>query len=384
MQDNYANQQAMLALIKYQPLAAVLLQHSTRFERMAQELSFAIRHTSGADMTKLMGHLTSDGGSALVRRVTGLWDLAGKVIVGTVNELERMLNAYSADQFAEHLGNRFGTASVKMTLAVSNGAKSLSSLVSELKSNPSEAAPKLLVLVLSSVAASGGIDGNGGVPDLDIPLMGIGAHRSPFSHSILIGSLLETALLLLTRIVLCTHKNLPSSHDPLWEGIARQSVSILNSAGKGASIGIAYHLMVDAVIQPGTYHGLPIEMPLDVHQTIFAANSVAEATAVKVYPSEEEITTTPEILTAHKQFRAIQMPIPDVLREFLSVTDIAILAKYGAWLQALVKRDIPPTTLAQVQFLKVADDGCAPKSSHEIAWMALVCAKKQAGWTTTT
>jgi hypothetical protein len=141
--------------------------------------------------------------------------------------------------------------------------------------------------------------------------------------------------------------------------------------------------MVDAVIQPGTYHGVPFYMSLEAHQTIFAANSVAEATAVKTYPGEEEITTTLEMLTAHKQFRAIQMPIPDVLREFLSVADLAILAKYGAWLQALAKRDIPPTTLAQVQFLKVADDRCAPKSSHEIAWMALVCAKKQAGWITT-
>lgn len=383
MQDERSNQQAMLALIQYHPLAAVLLLQPTGFERMAQELNHAIRHASGADMTKLMGHLASDAGSALVRRVTGLWDLAGKMIVGTVNELDGMLNAYSADQLTAHLGYRVGTASAITTNALSNGAKSLSSLISELKANPSEGAPKLLVLVLSSVLASGGVDGNGGVPDLDIPLMGIGAHRSPFTHSILIGSLLETALLLLTRIVLCTHKNLPSDHDPLWDGIARQSVSILNSAGKGASIGIAYHLMVDAVVQPGAYHGMPFPMPIEAHQSIFAANSVAEATAVKTYPGEEEITTTPEILTAHKQFRAIQMPIPDVLREFLSVADLAILAKYGAWLQALAKRDIPPTTLAQMQFLKVVDDRCAPKSSHEIAWMALVCAKKQAGWTTT-
>ena len=53
--------------------------------------------------------------------------------------------------------------------------------------------------------------------------MGIGTHRSPLTHSILIGSLLETALLLLTRLVLCTHKNLPPNHDPLWESFARQS-----------------------------------------------------------------------------------------------------------------------------------------------------------------
>jgi len=384
MQNYYADQQTTLALIQYHPWAAVLLHQPTRFERMAQELTHAIRHTSGADMTKLMGHLTSDGGSAIVRRFKGLWDLAGNMISGTVTEFEGMHKAYSADQFAEHLGKRTGTAFEKINAAVSSGVKSLSSFANELKSNPSEAAPKLLVLVLSSVAASGGVDGNGGIPDLDIPLMGIGAHRSPFTHSILIGSLLETALLLLTRIVLCVHKKLPADHDPLWDGITRQSVGILNFAGKGASIGIAYQLMVDAVIQPGTYHGLPFDLPLEAHQTIFAANSVAEATAVKAYPGEAEVTTTPEIVTAHRKFRAIEMPISDALQEFLSVAEVTILTKYGAWLQALAKRVIPPTTLAQVQFLKVADNRCAPKSSHEIAWMALDCAKKQAGWTTTT
>ena len=106
------------------------------------------------------------------------------------------------------------------------------------------------------------------LPDMEIPLMGIGTHRSPLTHSILIGSLLETALLLLTRLVLCTHKNLPPNHDPLWESFARQSVGILNAAGKGASIGIAYHLMVDAVAQPGAYHGMPFDMPLETHQAV--------------------------------------------------------------------------------------------------------------------
>jgi hypothetical protein len=34
---------------------------------------------------------------------------------------------------------------------------------------------------------------------------------------------------------------------------------------------------VDGLLQPGAYHGLPIEMPMEAHQTILAANGVAEA-----------------------------------------------------------------------------------------------------------
>lgn len=355
----------------------------TRFERMAQELSYAIGHTSGADMTTLMGHLASDCGSALVRRVTGVVDLTGKLLKGTVSELEGAFKAYSADRLASHLGSRVGKASAITSNAVSNGAKTFASLINEIRSNPAEAAPKLLVLVLSSVIASGGVDGDGGVPDLDIPLMGIGAHRSPLTHSILIGSLLETALLLLTRIVLCTHKNLPKQHDPLWEGIVRQSVGILRSAGKGASIGIAYHLMVDAVVQPGTYHDIPFDMPLEAHQTIFAANSVAEGVSVKTYPDEENLTATPEILAAHRKFRAIQMQIPNVLLEYLTDTEVDMLRKYGAWLHALAKRRISATTIEQVRFQKVADGVAPPETNHEKAWSALTHAKQRAGWITT-
>lgn len=226
------------------------------------------------------------------------------------------------------------------------------------------------------------MDGNGGASDLDIPLMGIGAHRSPFTHSIFIGTLLETALLLLMRIVLCTHKNLPRNYDPLWDKFARQSVDIFSATGKGASIGIAYHLMVDAVVQPGAYHGLPFDMPIEAHQTILAGNSISEATATKTYPDEEILKATPELLAAHKEYRATQMQIPAELQEFLTPPEISVLTRYGSWLQALVKRAIPPTTLAQRQFLNVADGKCTPTTEHEKAWIALVNAKRCAGWTT--
>jgi hypothetical protein len=192
--------------------------------------------------------------------------------------------------------------------------------------------------------------------------------------------LLETAVLLLSRIVLYTHKNLPPEHDPLWEGIARQSVNLLSAAGKGASAGIAYHLMVDAVVQPGTYHGVPFDMPIEVHQAIFAANSFAEGVAVRTYPDESTVTATPEILSAHKHYRAIAMSIPMVLSEFLTPDEVAILSKYGSWMQALTKRVIPPTTLAQVQLLKVADGIEVAKTSHEKAWAAFNQAKTKAGW----
>jgi len=44
----------------------------------------------------------------------------------------------------------------------------------------------------------------------------------------------------------------------------------------GASAGIAYHLLVDAYIQPAPYHSLPLSMPIEGHQVAMAANGAAE------------------------------------------------------------------------------------------------------------
>jgi hypothetical protein len=375
--DDKKNHQAMLALMSYSPMAAVLLTAPTRFERMALELQFAIQNTNNVELGKLLALLASDIGSALMRRVIGILTLAGKLLSGTAQELEGLLKAFSADNLVNHLKKRVGTVTEITTDALSNGAKSLSTLYRELLTNPSDAAPKLLVLALVSIAASGGVDGDGGLPDSDIPLMGIGAHRSPFTHSIIIGSLLEAALRLLMRIVITSHKNLPVNHDPLWDGIASQSVNILNAAGKGASIGIAYHLMIDAVVQPGAYHGLPFDMPIEAHQMLTAINSVGEGKATEEYPSEESLFATPLIVATHKKYRTTRFFIAPAVMKLLSNAEVLVLTKYGAWLQALAVGSISPITIAQVRFIRVCAGRCDATTPLEKAWSAFVDARKR-------
>ena len=80
------DQQALLALIQYQPLAAALLMQPSRFEQMAWELSQALRNTSGADLATLLGTLTIDASTALVRRVTGIMNLCAKFLEGVDSE----------------------------------------------------------------------------------------------------------------------------------------------------------------------------------------------------------------------------------------------------------------------------------------------------------
>jgi hypothetical protein len=44
----------------------------------------------------------------------------------------------------------------------------------------------------------------------------------------------------------------------------------------GTSSGIAYHLAVDATLQPAAYHGIPFSMPMEGHQTFMAINALTE------------------------------------------------------------------------------------------------------------
>ena len=382
---NKSDRDALLALIQYQPFAAALLQQPDQFEQMAEELAFAIRRTSSADLYPLLGHLIKDGSSAVTRRVGNVFNLVGSVANGLYSEVAGAIDATSKDRLGTHLVERGERAFEVSSHAVKSGADAISSIYLQLVDQPAEAGPKLLILVLSSLVVAGGVDGDGGLPDMDIPLMGIGAHRSLFTHSILIGSALEAAVLLLTRLVLCTHKNLPYDHDLLWDSIATHSVGLLGSAGKGASIGLAYHLMMDSIVQPGTYHGIPFEMPLEAHQAAFAANSMAEAAGAQTFPDEVTLANaTPEVVARHKQFRANRMTVPTSAKQWMTLSEIDILTKYGSWLKALAKRIIPPTTTAQVHFIGVADGRCIPISSHEKAWVAFKEAKVLAGLTVKT
>ena len=138
--------------------------------------------------------------------------------------------------------------------------------------------------------------------------------------------------------------------------------------------------MIDAVVQPGAYHGMPFDMPMEAHQAILAANSVSETTAAKAYPDEVTVNTTSEIRAAHKRHRMHEMEVANVLKEWLTLDEIAVLSEYGMWLQALVKREIPPTSLAQVRFLKTSTGQLEPVSIYEKAWESLMEAKVLAGW----
>jgi hypothetical protein len=209
------------------------------------------------------------------RRVGGLAKLATVLGRAGFGELTGVFSASRQRRLSAHVGDRTAAA-IDGTISLGrDGTRLIAGVARALVRDPKATAPAVLGGLLGFSAGSGGLDGNGGIPVLDL-LVGIGAHRSPLTHTIIAGMVGEGLLLSLADLAAEVHGKLPHGHDPLWDGLARIGRPLTESLAIGTSAGLAYHLLMDALIQPAALHGLPVEMPLEGHQTIMATSSLAE------------------------------------------------------------------------------------------------------------
>jgi len=213
-----------------------------------------------------------------VRRGRNVGSQAGRFGNFVLEESRALLDAVRQRVWGQHLLNRTRVGAHR---ALEFGAAFHGFYVTlreKVLNNPREAAPQLAAGVLGFYLGSGGPDGDGGVPDLDL-LGGIGAHRSILTHSILSGIVVESLVLSFLALSKTVYGNLPQEHDPLWEDLNNAGEKFLTTFTTGVSMGIAYHLGVDATLDgSGTYKDLPFDVPQVGHQAILAANAVVEAT----------------------------------------------------------------------------------------------------------
>jgi len=247
----------------------------SRTSRLYSELGFAL---SRLERDALKGWGTRSAGRLLMlagRRVGGLAKLATLLGRAGFGELTGVFSASRQRRLSTHIGDR-AAAAIDGTISLGrDGTRLIAGVARALIRDPKGTAPAVLGGLLGFSAGSGGLDGNGGIPDLDL-LAGIGAHRSPLTHTIVAGIVAEGLLLALADLAAEVHGKLPHDHDPLWDGLARIGRPLTESLAIGTSAGLAYHLLVDALIQPAVLHGLPVNMPMEGHQTIMAASGLAE------------------------------------------------------------------------------------------------------------
>ena len=70
-------------------------------------------------------------------------------------------------------------------------------------------------------------------------------------------------------------------------------------------------------------------------------------------------------------------PIPQNRMHKLRKDEVALLEKYGHWLEALAQGKITPGTEAQERFVAVAKGRCEPKTNFEWAWVKAFPTRKR-------
>lgn len=137
----------------------------------------------------------------------------------------------------------------------------------------------VFILTLSIFfAAGGGFDFEGGIPDLDIVVGGIGAHRSIFTHTIIIGFGFEFAARFGIQVLGKIRDRLPRVHHQAWDRVYEFIDSHQNLFIGALWAGIGAHLIKDTGLLVGgvkPYVELPNGLPIAVHQTLFGANAAA-------------------------------------------------------------------------------------------------------------
>ena len=217
------------------------------------------------------------------RRVVGLATLARSLGKGVVDETVGASQSLVSGTTREHVLDRARASFEAADRLSKDVAESLfggASLVRELRTNPSGAALRVLGLTAGFLVGSGGVDADGGIPDLDL-LLGIGAHRSVLTHSFIAGTLAEGVLFSALDLMTVVESELPAERDELWDTLLGAGREFALGLQKGTSAGLAYHLGADATFDGMTpLKDLPVSLPIEGHQAILGASAVAEATAV--------------------------------------------------------------------------------------------------------
>ncbi len=242
--------------------------------RLFRELVYAVSRTPKDELVALLLlNFPKDVVLGVFRRGRNILALGTRIVSGTVRYGHEALIAKKLGLLGAYCRMRGANAFSWAT----DKAVEAKDIVQRVRDDPQKEAIRFVGFALAALASSGGIDANGGLPDTDIDVLGIGDHRSPLTHSVLTGASIEAAINLLILFVLKLHSHLPENHSPVWDEFKSESDKLMDAISRGVSVGLAYHLLVDGLVQVAPYHDLPVPLPVEVHQAGFVVNGVAEA-----------------------------------------------------------------------------------------------------------
>ena len=248
----------------------------SRYSQLEWELRYALDNTSKEEFKEWAKCTAMVFPKVTVRRAKNLGEFAGSVVKGTASEAKQFINASLEWRLLSHTKKRTSDLADFSQESYKDFRDLTKTIIKMTREDPKKTAIQMFMAVMGFNIGGGGLDGDGGIPDLDL-LVSIGQHRSILTHSVIPMIVIEGVCISLVGLVQIIHGNLPSKHDPLWDQIKSNNESVLESFYAGMSLGLAYHLGVDGTIQgEGTYKNLPFSMPQIGHQLIAGANSMTE------------------------------------------------------------------------------------------------------------
>ena len=249
----------------------ITLPKDSQFETLFNELVYALRSLSSDDLSKLF--LQASG-----LAISSTWKSKKKAVDQTIKFSKEFVQRYKETGIKNSLQNDFNRLK-DFTLKLPEISKDLYNKFLSLSTEQKVETIAILILTLSIFfISSGGLDFEGGIPDTDIILGGIGNHRNIFSHSIVIGLSIEVVC----RFAILTLENikirLPEPHHPIWDKVYNFIDSNKNLAFSAMWLGIGTHLIKDTglfshLTKP--YSGLPVDMSMGSHKALFMTNGLA-------------------------------------------------------------------------------------------------------------
>jgi len=250
---------------------------NSRAKKLYEEFKYAWDKTSPEEKKDWALDVGVIFGKVMLRRGRGLIKAIGNLGRRIFKEGKDLTVAVYNQEGKEHIISRKDSAVKSIKSGADTSKKVVKNIIHLLTTNPKEAAPTLFLGILGFFCGSGGIDANGGIPDLDIAVGGIGNHRSIFFHSVISAAILETIVFASVKAINIMHSKLPEEHDSFWDAVISKT-DWAEAFVSGACTGIAYHLLIDGTLQGNkAYVNLPFSMPLEGHNTIFVTNAAMEA-----------------------------------------------------------------------------------------------------------
>ena len=139
----------------------------TRYEKLEWELKHALSKTSNEEFKKWALYTSIVFPQITVRRAKNLGEFAGKIVKGTYSEAKDLVTASIKWKFLEHTKQRTNDL-IKFSKQSLKDFKELTSIIKRMiKNDPKNAAIQIFIATMGFNVGGGGIDGDGGVPDLD-------------------------------------------------------------------------------------------------------------------------------------------------------------------------------------------------------------------------